>query len=258
MRNFMLIILILLLVGPAFSEVILVPHQNMSWTTYRDQCLEKNYKCFPTAYIELLDQKNMFYQNLMSDFDLDDIQYVQSFHKNFMSVIKTEMLNLEQLEYLLLAAEKVLTKKSNQNLQKDYIYFNEILLSLQKADETVLPERSLILFQKPIDFSFLTKKQLSRLPEIKHFKISYNQNLSTQKYFLTGDCTKPNYSFEFTGETQLTMLPVFKDNCSLTESFSQSTQHLGKHLEKHKMTYVWSALALSAALFLKTHDVSFK
>ena len=129
---------------------------------------------------------------------------------------------------------------------------------LQKTDDQILPEKSLILFKKPIDFNFLTKKQISRLPEIKHFKISYNQNLGTQKYFLTGDCTKPNYSFEFTGETQLTMLPVFDKNCSLTESFSQSTQQLGKHFEKNKMTYVWSALALSAALFLKTYDVSFK
>ncbi len=258
MRNFTLIILILSTVGPVFSEVILVPSQNMSWSTYRDQCLEKNYKCFPTAFIELLDQKNMFYQNLMSNFDLDDSQYIQLFHKNFMSVIKTEILNLEQLEYLLLATEKVLIKKPNQNLQKDYIYLSEILLVLQKTDDLVLPEKSLILFRKPIDFNLLTKKQLSRLSEIKHYKISYNQNLITQKYFLYGDCTRPHYNFEFTGETQMTLLPVFKESCSLTESFSQSSQQLGKHFEKHKMTYVWSALALSAVLFLKTHDVSFK
>ena len=258
MRNSMLIVLISLAIRPAFSEVILVPGHDMSWTTYHDQCLEKNYKCFPAAFIELIDSKNMFYQNLMSNFDLDDSQYILSFHKNFMSVMKTEMLNLEQLEYLLLATEKVLAKKLNQNLQKDYIYFNEILLILQKTDDLVLPEKSLILFRKPIDFNLLTKKLLSRLSEMKHFKISYNQNLITQKYFLAGDCTKPNYSFEFTSESQMTLLPVFKESCSFTEGFSQSAQQLGKHFEKHKMTYVWSALALSAALFLKTHDVSFK
>ncbi len=258
MRKYTLIVLILLVIRPAFSEVVLVPSHDMPWTTYRDLCLEKNYKCFPTAFIELVDSKNMFYQNLMSNFDLDDNQYIQLFHKNFMSVIKTEMLTLEQLEYLLLAAEKVLIKKPNLNLQKDYIYINEILLVLQKADDLVLSEKSLILFRKPIDLNLLTKKQLSRLSEIKHFKISYNQNLMTQKYFLTGDCIKPNYHFEFTDEAQLTLLPVFKGNCSLTESFSQSTQQLGQHFEKHKMTYVWSALALSAAFFLKSHDVSFK
>lgn len=258
MQSLMLLVSILLLVRPVFSEVILVPSQDMPWTTYRNHCLEKNYKCFPAAFIELYEQKNIFYQNLMSNFDLDDNQYIQSFHKNFLNVIKTEMLNLEQLEYLLLATEKVLIKKFNQNLQNDYIFYNEILLTLQKTDDPVLLEKSLVLFRKSIDLNLLTKKQLSRLSEIKYFKLSYNKNLITEKYYLTGNCTKPNYHFELTDETQTTLLPVFKESCSLTESFSQSTKQLGQHFEKHKMSYVWSALALSAALFLKTHDVSFK
>lgn len=258
MRSTLLTILILLFVRPVFSEALLVASHDMSWMTYRDQCLAKNYKCFPEAYIELIDPKNIFYQNLISDFDLDNNQYIESFHKNFLSVIKTEMLDLEQFEYLLLAAEKILAQKSNQNLKKDYIFFNEILLELQKADSVVLPEKSLILFRKSVDFNLLSKKQLSRLSEIKHYKISYNQNLMTKKYFLTGDCTKPHYHFELNDENSMTLLPVFNDNCSLTESFSQSTEKMGKHFEKNKMTYIWSALAISAVMFLKTHDVSFK
>lgn len=259
MQAYHIIFLILMSFSTAFAQVVLVPSQNVTWTDYRNLCLEKNYKCFPDAYTELTTQKNIFYYNLISDFDLENTNYVQTFHKNLQSVLKNEMISLEQLEYLLLATEKILLIKPNQDLQKDYSYLNEILQIIQKSDDLILPEKSLVLFRKQIDLNLLNKKLLTRLSEFKHLKLSYNQNLITQKYFLTGNCLNPNYNLDLNDESTMTLIPDFKESCSLTEQFNQSTEVVGQHFKKHKMTYILSAVALTAAsIFLKTHTVSFK
>ncbi len=259
MKIYSILFLILLSFSTAFAQVVLVPSQNVSWTDYRNLCLEKNYKCFPDTYTEFISQKNIFYHNLISDFDLENAHYIQTFHKNLKSVLKSEMISLEQLEYLLLATEKIVLKRPNQDLQKDYVYLNEMLQIIQKSEDLILPEKSLIIFRKQIDFNLLNKKLLSRLSEFKHLKLSYNQNLITQKYFLAGDCSNPNYNLDLNDELALTLIPNFKESCSLTEQFSKSTENMGQHFKKHKMTYIWSAVVLSAAsMFLKTHKVSFK
>lgn len=250
----------------AKADVLLLPEQNVAFTTYREACEKPGYKCTDTYFYEQINQKETpHFDELINAIDLASNVYVQAFAKNLAQVLQKEMLSEDQLEMAIRLTSQVKEQINNKSqislLETELKQTKEVL---ERAPLVAVAESFVIFFKRKISTSDFKKIKpvLTQFPVV-YFNFSSiplesatrQKVLVTPEAILTGECesARLNPLLNITS-----WQPLAASRCSLTESFSVATQSVGTSLVENKKWWITGAVVIGAAILLNQYEVQFQ
>ena len=262
-KNFILVIVVSLffLQQNLLAQTVLVPEKSVDISTYLSQCQKEGYVCshdFVADKLKSTDTPKM--NKLIEMLDIISDESRQKLPDDIYSILKSEMISLEQLSTLIQIVDKSLSlepNKKNSFLKKELTVISDKLNSM---NEVTSEKTTYIVFKKRFsENQFLQIK--SNLHNFQFYKVdpfTVTEKTMSMTEFLTGDCEHARYAPLLTAQTGSHLQPVFTSECSFSADVQKSMSSVGGFIYEHKTPLILTIVAAGALMFMKNYDVEFK
>lgn len=261
MRNLIFILISFVSIS-AFAKTLVLPSEDMTFDIYKERCQKEGYQCtIPYFIAQIKNEIPAEYESMISNLDLLKPEQVAQIEDSLSHILTNTALDFEQAESLLDLIDKALVLKKSQKL--DYLKsilsksLNLIKIIPEVNEEKWMSSESLYLVYKKVISAENYNKIRSQIAGINVYKITSNYypqqiNIKSQAPtpLLSGSCESPSYSI-----SQEQVLPLFKEECSFANSWSQSSDKVTSFVKEHKTSLIVTGLVIGAAIFLNKYKM---
>ena len=101
-----------------FGGVLLIPDSKISYDTYLERCLEKNYVCTLDFFLSLINiHQTPLFDSLIDSIDLNSLKFIHEFEKKLIFILNNEDLNKNQLVMILKLIDQLTIYYSSPQLK---------------------------------------------------------------------------------------------------------------------------------------------
>lgn len=250
------------------AQVLLVPDSKISFDEYQSQCQQSGFICISSYFQNWVQQKptNKF-DHLVQNMDLTSNQFNQQSLKQVQEILKTEMLNLDQLEQIIILVnqmkeEKIINSKATL-LEKSLLGLKDILSSTQKLSLSEQEHYYLVMKKAVSKKDFLKLKSI--MLQIPFYEIFYNKVpvALTAKATVAAE-TAPSLVIDHCEKAivdeviQGARLQVANHKtCSFNEQIAKVTTAVSTKITENRHWLITGAILVGTAILMSQYEVSF-
>ena len=253
---------ILLIAQLGLADTVIVPSKEVDLSTFLQRCHKTGYICSHDFVTEkLILAPTPKFDQLIENLDLLSDDQRKQLPTNILELLKTELINLEQLNALTQIIEKVMTFDKSSQLNFLLKELSEVHQTLMNQIEKENEETIYIVFKKRLT-SIQFEKIKYKIQNYKYFTVNPFQIAEKNVpdiLLLTGNCLKKYISpLLTTDQYSHQIYPLFQNDCSSDFNFQSTIKSVSEFTDNNKSTILWSIAAVGAAIFINNYTVEFK
>lgn len=260
--RFTIILLATLNASSLFAQTIIVPATEVSVETYLERCHKEGYVCGHEFMTEkLISTATPEFDQLINQLDLLNEDQRKKLPTDIISILKNELISVDQLNALMQMCEKALSL--DKSLKLDFILkeLTEVYQAISSVTEKENESTVFIVFKKR-----LTQNQFDKLKykiqNYKYYKVDpfqLSERNQNEVLFVSGTCQKKYISPLITKDlVHQQVYPLFQNDCASDFNFQTSVKSVSEFTSKNKNTILWTLAAVGAAFFANNYNIEFK